>query len=124
MWVVTSLCATLSDYTTMVEFMRREFVTEAFVVYDHKQSHLQLCCLIDEDEEVNNASHWFPNYTVQEFDDDIVELDQPLSMEGCMLISMSNSDLIHTKNLKNTRSRLCERLGLTVPAIATVLEPS
>ena len=52
MWVVTSLCATLSDYTTMVEFMRQEFVTEAFVVYDHRRSHLQLCCLIDEDQEV------------------------------------------------------------------------
>ena len=123
MWVVTSLCATLSDYTTMVEFMRREFVTEAFVVYDHRRSHLQLCCLIDEDEEVNNASHWFPHYTVHEFDDDIVELDQPLSIEGCMLISMSNSDLIHTKNLKNTRSHLCERLGLSIPATSTVLDP-
>ena len=57
-------------------------------------------CLIDEDEEVNNPSHWFPNYTIQEFDDDIAELDQTLSIEGCMLISMSNSDLIRTKNLK------------------------
>ena len=123
MWVVTSLCATLSDYTTMVEFMWWEFVTEACVVYDHRRSYLQLYCLIDEDEEVNNASHWFPHYTLQEFDDDIVELDQPLSIEGCMLISISSSDLIHTKNLKNTRSRLCERLGLTIPAIATVLDP-
>ena len=125
MWVVTGLCATLSDYITMVEFMRREFVTEAFVVYDHKQSHLQLCCLINKDEEVNSASHWFPNnYIIQEFDDDIAELDQPLSIESCMLISITNSDLIHTKNLKNTRSRLCERLGLTIPAIATILDPA
>ena len=87
----------------------------SFVVYDHKQGYLQLCCLIDEDEEVNNASHWFPNYTVQEFDDDIAELDQPLSIEGCMLISMSNSDLIHTKNLKNTRSFFASALDWQSP---------
>ena len=123
MWVVTGLCATLSDYITMVEFMQREFVTEAFVVYDHKRGYLQLCCLINEDEEVNSASHWFPNnYNIQEFDDDIAELDQPLSIESCMLISIANSDLIHTKNLKNTRSCLCECLGLTIPAAARVID--
>ncbi|CAB9500263.1 expressed unknown protein [Seminavis robusta] len=122
MFLVTSLCATLADYATMVEFMKREFVTEAFVAYHHRHRYLQFCCLIHEDEEVNVRS-WFPNYTVQEFDDDNIELDQPVTIQSCMLISMSNCDLIQTKNLKNTRLRICERLGLSIPAASTIVEP-
>lgn len=112
MWVVTSLCATLSDYVTMVEFMQHESVTEAFVACDHRRNLLQLCCLMHEDEEVNMKS-WFPSYAIQEFDNDTVELDQPLSIEGCVLISTSNSSLVHAKNLANTRLRLCDKLGQT-----------
>jgi len=47
---------------------------------------------------------------VKRFDDDAVALDQPLTIDGCMLMGMSTCDLVHTKNLKNTRSRLCRRL--------------
>jgi len=42
--MVTAQEATLSDYTAMVEFMAREFVTEAFAVYNHSQGMMQFCC--------------------------------------------------------------------------------
>ena len=96
-------------------------MTEAFVAYIHGRNLIQLCCLIHRDEEVKLRT-WFPSYTVDEFDDNPTELDQPLTLEGCMLISLSSCDLVHTKNLKNTRSRLCDRLGLIIPAMSTVLE--
>ena len=57
-----------------------------------------------------DVASWFPMYTVKRFDDDAVALDQPLTIDGCMLMGMSTCDLVHTKNLKNTRSRLCRRL--------------
>ena len=78
-------------------------------------------------EEVN-VKPWFPYFTVQEFDDefdaDTAALDQPLSMEVCMLICLPSCDLMHTKNLKNTRSRLCDRLGLHGSVISPVVESS
>ena len=119
MWIVESLCATLADYMAMVRFMRKPFVAEAFVTYN-KRRQLQMCCQIHEDEEVNVRS-WFPNYSVEEIDD-FMELDQSVSIEGCLLIGLSDCELIQTKNLKNTRLRLCQRLDIAVPATSIVTE--
>ena len=104
-----------------VKFLEREFVIEGFITFCCNQGLLHLYCVIDEDEEVNVKS-WFPNCQVEHFDDANIELDQPTSLEGCMLISMHNSDLIQTKNLKNTRMRLCERLVIGVSGTSAVLE--
>ena len=120
MWVVESLCATVADYMAMVRFMRKPFVAEAFVTYSRRRQ-LQMCCLIHKDEEVN-VRNWFPTYSVEEIDDDIMELDQSASIEACMLIGLSGCDLIQTKNLKNTRLRLCERLDMTCPDASIVIE--
>ena len=81
--MVTSFCASLSDYLMFVKFLQREFVTEGFITFSSPS--LQLCCEIDEDEEVDVKS-WFPNYPVDHFDNDSTELDQPLALESCMLI--------------------------------------
>ena len=122
MWVVSVENATLSDYMAMMDFMQREFVTEAFTVFSQSSKRMQMCSLIHEDEEVDVKS-WFSKYVVDYFDDRAAELDQPLTIEACMLLSMSEADLIHTKNLRNTRSRLCDRLGITLPALSVVVEP-
>lgn len=122
MWVITAANVTLSDYVTMVEFMAKDFVAEAFTVYNHTQGTMQMCFLISEGKEIDVQTDWFPLYAVNYFDDNSGALDQPLSLEGCMLISMSGCDLIHTKNLRNTRSRIATRLTLTLPDEAVVVE--
>ena len=105
-----------------VKFLQREFVTEGFITFSSPRlESLQLCFVIDNDEEVNIKS-WFPNYPVDYFDNDNTQLDQPVALESCMLIAMSTSDLIHTKNLKNTRSHLSSRLGIDVESSSAVLE--
>ena len=121
MWIISSQCSSLPEYMAFVKFLKREFVIEGFITFCCNQGLLHLCCVIDEDEEVNVKS-WFPNCQVEHFDDANTELDQPTSLEGCMLISMHNSDLIQTKNLKNTRMRLCERLVIGVSGTSAVLE--
>ena len=122
MWIVTSVSADLSDYTTMLEFLQKKFITEGFLAYSHRQSLIQLCFLIDEDENSIHPKTWFPSHNIREFDDDCIELDQAISLESCMLISLSSCDIVHTKNLKNTKMRLCERLGLEIDTTSAVIE--
>jgi hypothetical protein len=119
MWIVSGAAATLSDYVVMVAFMSRSFVDEAFIIYGQGGGLLQACLIMNE--EVDVAS-WFPTYTATHFDDGDSALDQPLNIEACLLMGMSSSDLVHTKNLANTRSRLCKRLGLTMADTSVVIE--
>jgi hypothetical protein len=121
MWLVSCKDGALADYLVCLTFMKRPFVSEAFVVYSHSRRSLQLCLVLDPDEEIDIQS-WFPSFTVHYFDDDDTSLDQPLTIDACMLMSMSSSELVHTKNLSSMRSRLCKRLGLTIRDTCTVLE--
>lgn len=120
MWIVNSSQAALADYIVMLNYMKEEFVDEAFVSYNHTHGLMQLCLLVHEDEEID-IKHWFPMHAVAHYEDKI-ELDQPLTIEACMLMGLTNSDLVHTKNLENTRSRLCRVLGIAVSATSVVVE--
>ena len=124
MWVVNGPSQpSLADYMVMVNFMAEDFVDEAFTVYNHSRGVLQLCFLLDaEDGEEFDSRLWFPMYNVKQYDDWHSKLDQKLAMDACMLMAMANCDLIQTKNLKNTRSHLCRRLGITVSDTSVVVE--
>ena len=119
MWVVSRRDATLSDYLAMVVFMSEEFVSEAFVIYSHAQTMIQLCFQAIGDDELDVAS-WFPTYNVVNYN--YFKLDQPLTIEGCMLMGMTMCDLVHTKNLSNTRGRLGRQLGLTMTETSVLVE--
>jgi len=116
-WIVSARNASLADYMTMVSFMAKDFVTEAFATYCHRNGGLlQLCFLLNEDVDV---AKWFPIYSV-EYCEWEGKCDQPVTIDGCMLLGMSTCDLIHTKNLKNMRSRLAVRLGLVLDVTIVV----
>lgn len=123
MWMVSVQSATLSDYLVLVAFMGNDFVNEAFIVYNHSQRIMQMCALIHDDEEVD-VKTWFPLYAVNHCDDWSSTLDQPLAVDGLMMMGMAECDLVQCKNLENTRNRLCTRLGLTVAATSVVVEES
>jgi hypothetical protein len=119
MWLVTAPKGNLSDYLVFVAFLARPFIREGFISFG--DGLLQLCVIIDEDEEVD-LSGWFPGFTANQFNDTVPELDQPIGIHACLLVALTSSGMIHTKNLKNTRSRLAGRLGLTIADTDTVIE--
>jgi hypothetical protein len=121
MYLISAPKGNLSDYLVMVSFLARSWVAEGFISFDGAGKLLQLCVIIDENEEVD-VGGWFPTYTVNQFDDNVAALDQPIGIHACMLMALSSSDLIHTKNLKNTRSRLTRRLNLSIADTDTVVE--
>ena len=92
MWIVSACHANLSDYTAFVNFTKEDFVTEAFVVFNHSGRTMQLCFLVNEDDKAD-VRQWFPGHVVNHYDDNSSELDQPLSIEACMLIAVSNCQL-------------------------------
>ena len=83
--------------------MARDFVSEGFICSSGGAIHL--CCIISDPEQ--DVAQWWPMYSVKRISEDL-DVDQPVILEACMLISMSGCDLIQTKNLKNTRNRLAK----------------
>ena len=84
-WIVSARNASLADYMTMVSFMAKDFVTEAFATYCHRNGGLlQLCFLLNEDVDV---AKWFPIYSV-EYCEWEGKCNQPVTINGCMLLGM------------------------------------
>jgi hypothetical protein len=119
MYLISAPKGNLSDYLVMVSFLARSWVAEGFISFG--DGLIQLCVIIDEDEEID-VGGWFPTYVTNRFDDTVPGLDQPIGIHACMMLAMSSCDIIHSKNLKNTRSRLAKRLNLTIADMDTVVE--
>ena len=117
MWNVSINNPGISDYLIVLDFMGQEFVTEGFIVYNTTLDCMQVCAIAGEDLDTKS---WFPFYDVNHYS--CKGLDQPLSLEAIMMLGIKDCDMLHTKNLENTRRRLCDRLGKKIVDTSVVIE--
>ena len=115
MWVI-SAPVTLPIYMTMVEFIEREFVTEGFISCSNGTMNMCVVCEPEQD-----VVSWWPTYPVKQIKDD-TDIDQPVTLEACMLVSMAKCDMIQTKNLKNMRRRIATRMGVEISDVSVVVD--
>ena len=118
MWIVRINNPGIGDYLLVLDFLGQEFVTEGFVVYNTALDCMQMCAIAGEDLDTKS---WFPFYDVSQYS--CRALDQPLSLEAVMMLGIKNDcGMIHTKNMENTRERLCDRMGKIVASTSVMIE--